>query len=167
MASCLVSLNSSEMTGSGLRSSLHQSQELGAPTCVLFSLGLRLPPGCDRRLHSFFCGGWGLPSGRKWHPRHSASLLLPGLRLQAPGPCHRGSGHHSLSDQGRAGRGLNCQKELSDREARARSSRFSSSGPSWCPQNHSALNILIGSPTGQAWGGQWSCMVCANRLVFG
>lgn len=108
-----------------------------------FSFGHRLPPGCDRQLHSFFCGGWGLPSCREWSSHHSAPLLLLSSYLQVPGPCNRGTGYQSLPAQGTAGRGLNSKKGTVRPSQPELGSSRSSPTPSWCPQNHSALSILI------------------------
>lgn len=94
-----------------------ESQETDHPCVFFFSLESRLPPGCDRHLHSFFCGGWGLPSCREWSSHHSAPLLLlVSSYLQAPGPCNRGTGYQSPPAQGGAGRGLNSRKGESDPE---------------------------------------------------
>lgn len=117
------SSNSSKVMGEGLFSCLHpkmclspQSKELDHPCVFFFSLGHRLSPGCDRQLHSFFCGGWGLPSCREWSSHHSAALLLL-IYLQVSGPCNRGTGYQNPFAQGRAGRGLNSKKRLSGPES--------------------------------------------------
>lgn len=143
---CLVSSNSFEMMGQGLLSFLHQSREMGHPRVFFFSLGPRLPPGRDRQLHCVIRGGWGLPSCREWHPHHSASLLLLSLHLQAPGPCHRGSGYQSLSAQGRAGRGLNCKSGPSDSESQSWAAPVVSPWPSLVPTEPQCLKHLERPP---------------------
>lgn len=81
-----------------------------SPMYVSLSLGPRLPPGCDRQLHGFFCGGRGLPTRRKWSSSHPAPFLLLHLSfyLQTPGPCDRGIRYqNSPAQRGGAGRELN------------------------------------------------------------
>ncbi|XP_038182807.1 monocarboxylate transporter 13 isoform X1 [Arvicola amphibius] len=103
---------------------------LGAPLSVCYSIQpaepiltvLRLPPGCDRQLHGFFYGGWGLPSCREWSSYHLAPFLLLHLSfyLQTPGPCNRSSGDQNSPAQGGGlGRGLNSTRRQRSWKARA------------------------------------------------